>query len=127
GLRGPARQCSLHQPRGRQGGEHVRARAERRRASDEVPTGQLRGQRAAPLHASHPARDSTGPPAQPRRYASASILTASSKSLSVSPPSVWVECVPVTLLYDITWLGWSVIAFAIGLVRFTKPTEPLKS
>src|SRR3954453_5761048 len=52
---------------------------------------------------------------------------ASSKSLSVRPPSEWVVTVTVTLFQEIARSGWWFISSAIGVSRLTKSTEPLKS
>src|SRR4051794_4277533 len=52
---------------------------------------------------------------------------ASSKSLSVRPPSLWVLMVTVTVFQEISRSGWWFISSATGVSRLTKSTEPLKS
>src|ERR671910_543430 len=52
---------------------------------------------------------------------------ASSKSPSVSPPSLWVVMVTVTVFQEISRSGWWFISSASGVSRFTKSTDPLKS
>src|SRR3954469_24297895 len=52
---------------------------------------------------------------------------ASSKSLSVRPPSEWVERVSSTLFHEIAMSGWWFISSAGGVIRFTNSTEPVKS
>src|SRR5215216_2401169 len=52
---------------------------------------------------------------------------ASSKSPSVSPPSLCVVIVTVTVFHEISRSGWWFISSASGVSRFTKSTEPLKS
>src|SRR5215212_6647910 len=52
---------------------------------------------------------------------------ASSKSPSVSPPSLCVVIVTVTVFHEISRSGWWFISSATGVSRFTNSTEPLKS
>src|SRR5215210_4303934 len=52
---------------------------------------------------------------------------ASSKSPSVSPPSLCVVMVTVTVFQEISRSGWWFISSASGVSRFTNSTEPLKS
>src|SRR5215216_655 len=52
---------------------------------------------------------------------------ASSKSPSVSPPSLCVVMVTVTVFHEISRSGWWFISSATGVSRFTNSTEPLKS
>src|SRR5215213_8802199 len=52
---------------------------------------------------------------------------ASSKSPSVSPPSLCVVIVTVTVFHEISRSGWWYISSASGVSRFTNSTEPLKS
>src|SRR3954471_4660341 len=52
---------------------------------------------------------------------------ASSKSLSVRPPSEWVDRVSSTLFHEIATSGWWFISSAGGVIRFTKSTDPWKS
>src|SRR6201992_562087 len=91
----------------------------------------------------NPARDPPAPPAGDQRgedeggegerrrrgasHASASIFAASSKSAAVSPPSAWVEIVPVTVAQEFATSGWWPIASAGSTKESTKRTEPTKS